>query len=152
MTMVKYCKLVAAAIVSSGTLLSAATVTAADTPASSKCSDIKWNADLLKKYPNAPAGCQDIVVKDGMKFARFDATVIAVHPDGVSVRFVDPYGNPGRVMKIQPGKDATVDVAGEKVAYAKLKKDQKMTFYIPESTLGVISDPTDSASSTIVVK
>jgi hypothetical protein len=149
--MIKYSQLVAAALVWSGTLLTTSTATAQDTPANSKCADIKWNAALLKKYPNAPAGCQEIVVKDGKKFAKFDATVVAVNADGVSVRFMSAYGNPGRIMKIQAGKDARVDIAGEKVEYAKLKKDQKMTFYIPESTLGVISDPTDSASSKIVV-
>ena len=150
--MIKYSQLAAAAIVWAGSLLTTSTATADDTAASSRCSDIKWNAALLKKYPNAPAGCQEIVVKDGKKFAKFDATVVTVNPDGVSVRFIDPYGNPGRVMKIQADKDARVDIAGEKVEYAKLKKNQKMTFYIPESTLGVISDPTDSASSKIVVQ
>jgi hypothetical protein len=150
--MVKYSQLVAAALVWSGTLLSTSTATAADTMANARCADIKWNAELLKKYPNAPAGCQEIVVRDGKKFAKFQATVVAVDPDSVTVRFIDPYGNPGRVMKIQPGKNATVEIAGEKVEYAKLKKDQKMTFYVPESTLGVISNPTESASSTIVVK
>jgi hypothetical protein len=149
--MSKYSPLVAAAVIWSGTLLTTSAAMAAEAEANSRCADIKWNAALLKKYPNAPAGCQEIVVKDGKKFAKFDATVVTVNPDGVSVRFLDPYGNPGRIMKIQAGKDARVDIAGEKVEYAKLKKDQKMTFYIPESTLGVISDPTDSASSKIVV-
>jgi hypothetical protein len=149
--MVKYRKLIAAAVVSSATLLGVARAAAPDPAVSSKCSDIKWNAELLKKYPGAPAGCQEIVVRDGKKFARFDAKVITVNPDGVSVRFVDTYGNPGRVIKIQAGKDARVDISGEKVEYAKLKKDQKMSFYIPEATLGVISDPTDLAASKIIV-
>jgi hypothetical protein len=150
--MAKYRRLIAAAVISSATLLGVATAAAPDQAVSAKCADIRWNAALLKKYPSAPAGCQEIVVKDGKKFARFDATVVAINPDGVSVRFVDAYGNPGRVIKIQAGKDARVDIAGEKVEYDKLKKDQKMSFYIPEATLGVISDPADKEASTIVVQ
>ena len=149
--MVKYRKLIAAAVVSSATLLGLATAATPDPAVSSKCSDIKWNAELLKNYPSAPGGCQEIVVRDGKKFARFDATVVTVNPDGISVRFLDPYGNTGRLIKIQAGKDARVQISGEKVEYDKLKKDQKMSFYIPEATLGVISDPTDLAASKIVV-
>jgi hypothetical protein len=146
-----YRRLTAAVVVASATVHGVATAAAPDPAFSSKCSNIRWNAALLKKYPGAPSGCREIVVRDGKKFARFDAKVVTVNPDGVSVRFVDSFGNPGRVIKIQAGKDARVDIAGEKVEYAKLKKDQKMSFYIPEATLGVISDPTDLASSKIIV-
>ena len=44
-----------------------------------------------------------------------------------------------------------LELAGKKVDYSKLKKNDVLTFWVPELALGVISDPDDTASSTIVL-
>jgi hypothetical protein len=32
------------------------------------CSDLKWNAEFLAKYPKAPAACQEARVYKGKRF------------------------------------------------------------------------------------
>ncbi len=124
---------------------------AAQHSAGPTCMDIQWNADFLKAYPRAPAACQEIAVRNGKKFARFTAKVTAVGPGAVTVRFLTSSGEPGREISLEPGPNARVDIGGQKVEYSKLKKDDVLTLWVPERALGVISDPDDTASSTIVL-
>jgi hypothetical protein len=123
----------------------------AEHPAGPTCMDIQWNAEFLKAYPRAPAACQEIAVRNGKNFARFTAKVTSVKPDNVTVRFLSSAGEEGREISLKPGPSARVEVAGKKVDYSKLQKNDVLTFWVPERALGVISDPDDTASSTIVL-
>jgi hypothetical protein len=129
-----------------------ATTAQAEHPTGPVCMDILWNADLLKAFPRAPAMCQEIAVRDGKKFARFTAKVTAVAPDVVKVRFLTSSGSPEREIALKPGPNARVEMNGEKVEYSKLQKGDVLTFWVPEKQLGVISNPDDTASSTIILK
>jgi hypothetical protein len=120
-------------------------------PAGPTCMDIQWNADFLKAYPRAPAACQEIAVRNSKKFARFTAKVTTVEAAAVKVRFLSSSGEEGREIALKPGPNARVDIAGKKVEYSKLKKDDVLTLWVPERALGVISDPDDTASSSIVL-
>jgi hypothetical protein len=120
-------------------------------PPGPACQDITWNADLLKAFPRAPAACQEVIVRNGKKFARFDAKVVSVAPEGVVVKFLNTAGDPGRAITLKPGPNASVEIDGKKVEFSSLKKDDKLTFLVPEKTVGVISDPDDTAQSTIVL-
>jgi len=120
-------------------------------PAGPTCMDIQWNAEFLKAYPRAPAACQEIAVRNGKNFARFTAKVTSVKSDNVTVRFLSSGGEQGREMSLEPGPNARVEIAGKKIDYSKLRKDDVLTFWVPERALGVISDPDDTASSTIVL-
>ncbi len=142
----------AAVMLACATALVSLPATAAVHPAKATCMDIKWNVELLKNYPRAPTACQEIVVRDGKKYARFEANVITVTPDRVTVRFLNVVGHEGRELAIKPGPGATVEIAGKKVEYANLKKGDKLTFMVPEEQLGVISDPDETAASEIIVK
>jgi hypothetical protein len=127
------------------------TTAMAEHPAGPTCMDIQWNAELLKSFPRAAAACQEVVVHNGKKFARFTAKVTAVGPDAVKVRFLTSAGNPEREISLKPGPSARVEIKGKKVDYSKLQKDDVLTFWVPEREIGVISDPDDTAASTIVL-
>jgi hypothetical protein len=142
--------LAAAALLACVTAFGAATAMA-EHPTGPTCMDMQWHADFLKAFPRAPAACQEIAVRNGKKFARFTAKVTAVGPDAVKVRFLTSAGNPEREVTLEPGPNARVEMDGKKVEYSKLKKDDVLTFWVAERQLGVISDPDDAASSTIVL-
>ena len=125
--------------------------TAAEHPAGPACGDMLWNADLLKAFPRAPAACQEIAVRDGKQYARFRARVTAVTPDTVKVRFLTANGILEREIALKAAPDARVSLNGRKVGYPELRKDDVLTFWVAEGQLGVISDPEDTASSTIVL-
>lgn len=124
----------------------------AEHPAGDTCSDIRWNAELLKMYPRAPAACQEVALRNGKKFARFTGKVTSIDGGQVSVRFLNVAGDPGREIQLKPGADSKVEMDGKRVGYSTLRKDDVLTFWVPESQVGVISDPDDKASSTIILK
>lgn len=124
----------------------------AEHPAGPTCMDIQWNAEFLKAYPRAPAACQEVAVRHGKKYARFTAKVMTVGPDAVTVRFLSSSGEEGREIQLKPGPNARVEIGGQKVEYSKLQKNDVLTLWVPERQLGVISDPDDTASSTIVLQ
>ena len=133
------------------TALGSLPATAAEHPAGPTCMDIKWNAEFLKNYPRAPVACQEIAVRDGKKFARFDGEVTAVAPDHVKVKFLNVVGQADREITIKPATNSRVEINGKKVKYSELKKGDKLTFWVPEAQLGVISDPEDTAASEIIM-
>jgi hypothetical protein len=135
-----------------GALVAPAAMAADNHPAGPTCMDIKWNPELLRMYPRAPAACQEVAVRNGKKYARFVGKVTAVGPEGVAVRFSNIAGDPGREITVKPGANSKVTMAGKKVAYATLQKGDELTFWVPEQQVGVISDPEDTDSSTIVLR
>jgi hypothetical protein len=146
----KFQVMMAATILACATALGTLTAMA-EHPAGPTCMDIQWNAEFLKAYPRAPAACQEIAVRNGKKFARFSAKVTAVEAGSVTVRFLSSSGEQGREISLKPGPNARVELGGRKVEYSKLQKNDVLTLWVPERALGVISDPDDTASSTIVL-
>ncbi len=120
-------------------------------PAKPTCMDIKWNPAFLKSFPRAPAACQEVVERNGKMFARFTAKVTAVGSDAVTVRFLNVAGDAGREVTLKPNPDARVTMAGAEVKYSTLRKDDVLTFWVPEMQLGVIAEPDATAASTIVL-
>jgi hypothetical protein len=127
------------------------TIGAAEPPAGPQCMDIQWNAELLDSFPRAAVVCQEVAVRSGKKFARFTAKVTEVAPETVKVRFLTATGNEEREISLKPGAGARVEMKGKKVEYSTLRKNDVLTFWVAEGQLGVISDPDDTASSTIVL-
>jgi hypothetical protein len=142
--------MVAAAMLACVTAASTTTATA-EHPTGPTCMDIQWNAELLKAFPRAPAACQEVAVRKDRKYARFTAKVMAVGPEIVTVRFLTSAGNPEREISLKPGPNARVEMDGKKIEYSKLQKDDVLTFWVPERQLGVISDPDDTAASTLIL-
>ena len=142
----------AAAMLACVGMLGISVATAEEHPAKPTCMDIKWNADLLKRYPRAAVGCREVAVRDGKNYARFEAKLKERAGDSVTLEVLNVAGKADHEITIKPGADDTVEVEGKKVPYAKLVKGDKLTFWVPESRVGVISDPDATAASEIIMK
>lgn len=46
------------------------------------CTDFNWNADMKREHPRLAAACQDVVVYNGAKWARFAADFKGMDRDG----------------------------------------------------------------------
>lgn len=134
-------------------LLAAPLATAADAKAPS-CGDITYDAEFLAAYPRAAAACQEVVESSGKRAVRFSATVAKVKKDHIQLVFLNTMGKPiepKQTLTLLPQSGQTLRVNGKDVAYDKLAKGDKVDFWIPEKTLGVISNPNATAVSTIVL-
>jgi hypothetical protein len=99
------------------------------------CSALHWNAKFLQTFPRAALACQDVQVKDGVKYARFDARVAKVNPDNVEVEVLNVartvVGTAG--WHVSPDQDMEI---GGKVAKAKdLKRGDELSIWVAETAL-----------------
>jgi len=85
---------------------------------------------------------------------RFSASVSKVKKDHIQLVFLNALGKPiepTQTLTLLPQSGQTLRVNGKDVSYDKLSKGDKVDFWIPEKTLGVISNPEATAVSTIVL-
>ncbi len=143
------CLISASLLLGLSTVALAAPMTATDPESLPKgsCTDLKFSAAFLAKYPKAPAACQEVRIQNGTKYAKFSAKVFLVDPEFVTVSFLNVAGDPLTTFSFKPRPGAVVKVGGKDVKYSDLKKDDALTFWMPEDGLKVRTNPasTDDA-------
>jgi hypothetical protein len=128
-------KLALMAIGPSG-LLVAAIAGSADLPKQS-CVNIKWNAAFLKEYPDAPATCQEVTVKDGVKYAKFYGKVSKVDHQSVQVAISDVGSFPVSTIAFEVGQGGRITL-GDKTELVKDRQvGDRLTFWVREGEFGV---------------
>ncbi len=117
------------------------------------CSNFTFNADFLKAYPRAPAACQEVVTRDGVKVVRFSAQVSRAAKDQIQLAFLNAVGQPlsGSNITLKPQPGQTVEVNGKMIPFADLRRGDKLDFWVPENTAGAYLDRTSKALTTIVL-
>lgn len=123
-------------------------------PMGPTCGDITYDAEFLAAYPRAAAACQEVVMNQGKKAVRFTANVVKVKKDYIQLAFLNTMGKPiepMQTMTLLPQAGQTLRVNGKDVSFDKLSKGDKVDFWLPEKTLGVITNPNTTAVSTIVL-
>ena len=124
---------------------------AADAPTMSCLKDIVYSQEFLARYPKAGAACREVVMKDGTKWARFDADVVAVKKDQVTANFIDEYKQSVATLTFAAAPDARVKVEGKDVKYSSLKPGDTLSFWMPESRVGFYASPGAAENTKLAV-
>ena len=115
---------------------------AADKPAkSASCYELRYSAEMLERYPMAPAICEEVVEVGGKKFARMDATVMERDGDVVTVGFKNVFGTKVMDLSIQPAPDSTLTINGKEIPWSKVQRGDQISFYLPERAFGFVTSP-----------
>jgi hypothetical protein len=122
-------------IASSGILLAAATWSA-EVPKES-CANIKWNPAFLKDYPKAPVTCQEVTVKDGIKYAKFRGTVSRVDHQSVQVQIADVGDFPVSTIQFEIGQGGRITLGDTTEMVKDLRVGDLLTFWVREGEFGV---------------
>lgn len=119
---------------------------------SSSCiSNITFSQDFLSRYPNAGAACREVKVENGHKWARFDADVVRVRRNRVTVNFVDRFDKKVSTITFDAARDARVDVNGRQKRFSTLKPGDKMSVWMPEERVGFYAEPGASETTKLAV-
>ena len=113
------------------------------------CQKIKWNAQFLKEHPKAPAGCQGVVTRNGMKYAKFSGTVKSMVGTEATVGMKNVAGTEGGVIKVDTAGGAMVTINGKDTKASELKVGDNLNFYVKEGEFG--ASPTTMAAPTTTV-
>ena len=125
---------------------------ATDQPKLNCVKDITYNPKFLQDYPNAPAACREVVMKDGQKWARFEAHVVKVNGKNVTADVKDAYDNTiSTVTFTSASPNERVLVDGSPTAYSSLQKGQILTFWVPDNVMGFYATPTASKATKLAV-
>ena len=99
------------ALASSAVLCGAAA--GAGDAAKESCANIQWNPAFLKDYPNAPVTCQDVTVKDGVKYAQFNGKVSKVDHQTVQVQLADVGNFPVSTVAFEVGTGGRITIGNK---------------------------------------
>lgn len=130
------------------------TALAADTMESDEkiaCTEVKYSAEFLAKYPEAPAACIEAVEKDGKRYAKFDAKVYLNSADRTTVELLNTKGDRLSTFSFKPGPDAAVDIDGKKTKFTELKPGEKISFWVSEDRLTAHEMPGSTEESWAVL-
>lgn len=119
----------------------AADATKADEPKLSCLSNFTFSQDFLHRHPKAGAACREVVMKDGQKWARFEARLVEVKGEKVTVDFIDSANRHVETMTFDAPADARVIVNGQPMTYRALGKGDPLSFWLPESRAGFYAQP-----------
>lgn len=100
------------------------------------CMKIKWNAQFLKEHPRAPAGCQEVDTRNGVKYAKFSGTVKAVKENHATVAMKNVAGTEVGNITVDTTGNAMVKINGKDTKASELKAGDNLNFYVKEGDFG----------------
>jgi hypothetical protein len=97
------------------------------------CAAVNWNKDLLEQYPRLAEGCQEVLISDGRKWARFSADLIRTNGDGsVTLNFKDRQDRSMEQLTLMPAAAQRVSIDGRDYRFSELPRGQQLNLYVPE--------------------
>jgi hypothetical protein len=113
-------------------------------PVGQSCATIKWNPEFLKLHPKAPVTCQEVTVRDGVKYAMFYGKVSKVTEQNVQVAITDVGNIPVSSIAFQVGAGGRITVGDKTEKVKDLRIGDKLTFWVREGEFGVSPTLTDA--------
>jgi hypothetical protein len=106
------------------------------------CDEVNWEKDLLERYPRIGDGCQEVVISEGRKWARFEAEFIGAHDDGrVTLDFKDRNGRSIEAITLLPASAQRARLDGRSYELGQLTRGQELNLYLPEGIFAVATEP-----------
>lgn len=107
------------------------------------CADLSWQKQVVARYPNIAAACQEVVVSNSVRYARFTGELLRVNRDGsVSFDFKDRDGKSvGKATTLQPADSQRAVIEGRAYRLSELNPGQQLSLYVPETNLVVATEP-----------
>ncbi len=106
------------------------------------CAEVDWNREMLTQYPRIAEGCQEVVMSDGEKWARFEADLVRTSRDGsVTLDFKDRQGRSMEELTLRPAMLQRVRIDGREYRFSELNRGQELNLYVPEGMYAVAVEP-----------
>jgi hypothetical protein len=107
------------------------------------CTEVDWAKDLVALYPRVADGCQEVVLVDGVKWARFDADFVRNdnRSSTVTLQFKNRQGRSMGNLVLKPATEQRVLIDGRAYRFSELSRGQQLNFYVPEGMFAVAIEP-----------
>jgi len=115
------------------------------------CTEVKYSAEFLSRYPDAPAACLEARDTDGKRYAKFNARVFLNSADRTTVELLNVRGDRLSTFSFKPAPEAGVNINGKKVKFTDLKKGETITFWVSEDRMTASELPGSTEESWAVL-
>jgi hypothetical protein len=106
------------------------------------CAEVAWNDEMLALYPRIAEGCQEVVVSNDVRWARFEADFVRSDRDGlVTLDFKNREGLLLEQITVTPASEQRVQIDGRPYRFSELTRGQPLNVYVPENIFGVAVEP-----------
>jgi hypothetical protein len=116
------------------------------------CYSVRYSLDFLDRYPQTPALCQEVVEKDGIKYAKMTAKVTKKSKGSVMVAFQNVAGTALSELELAPQEGSTVTIGGKTYKWSDVKAGDSLSFYLPERALSIVNQPGDGVHTPIIFR
>jgi hypothetical protein len=115
------------------------------------CADLKFSAEFLQKYPDAPAACIEAREYNGKRYAKFQAKVYLNSADRTTVTLLDPAGKDLSTFSFRPSPTTVLKINGESKKFTQLNPGEKISFWVSEDRMTASALPASTEDSWAVL-
>jgi hypothetical protein len=106
------------------------------------CAEVDWDRALLESYPRIADACHEVVISEGVKWARFEAALQSSNRDGtVTLDFKDRQNRSIGDVTLLPAAAQRVSIEGREYRFSELMRGQSLNLYVPEGMFAVAVEP-----------
>ena len=100
-----------------------------------ECSELKFSAAFLERYPHAPAACLEARELDGKRYAKFNAKVYLTGPEITTVNLLNTKGDTVDTFSLKPGPDQKIKINGKDTKFSDLRAGEEISFWVSEDRM-----------------
>jgi hypothetical protein len=106
------------------------------------CTDFNWNADMAREHPRMVSACQEVVVVNGVNWARLAASFTRVNGDGaVNFEIRDQRNRFVEDVTLEPRVGQVAYINDRPTAFDHLRTTDSINLYVPEGQYGYATRP-----------
>ena len=100
-----------------------------------ECSELKFSAAFLERYPHAPAACLEARELNGKRYAKFEAKVYLTGPEITTVNLLNTKGDTVDTFSLKPGPDQKIKINGKDTKFSDLRAGEQISFWVSEDRM-----------------
>lgn len=106
------------------------------------CADFGWNADMARQHPRVVKACQEVVIVNGVSWARLAADFTSIDNDGtVNFSIHDQNNRYVEAVTIEPRAGQVAYINDRPTAFDHLHTSDTINLYVPEGQYGYATQP-----------
>jgi hypothetical protein len=107
------------------------------------CSDIEWSSVVTNEYPNIADACDEVVEKDGKRFARVEVEIQRVRGRTLTFKIINNDGSSAGNYSQTVDTSWRAKIGGRSYRASDLSRGQRLNVYMPSDRWAVIVEDDD---------
>jgi hypothetical protein len=107
------------------------------------CADIEWSSVVTNEVPNIADACDEVVEKNGKRFARVEVEIQRVRGRTLTFKIINNDGSSGGSHSQTVDTGWRAKIAGRTYRPSDLSRGQRLNVYLPSDRWAVIVEDDD---------